>query len=421
MSRCVTPEIAVVGAGIGGLAASLFLSRAGFSVALIEKRPAVEEEGAGLQLSPNASRILIDAGLGPSLVRGASAPERIRVRRAVDGREIATIPLGAAARERYGAPYLVIHRADLAHLLDEAVRNEERVSLHYGWEALTASPRAGEDGVALALRGEGAASRQLRASALVTADGVWGRLGGCVPPRFSGFTAWRGLARAGAAPALAQASEVGLWLGPGAHLVHYPIRGGEQVNIVAVLEDRVPQEGWSRSGNADTLAAAFAAFDGAARDLIACVPHWRIWSLFDREPLDRWGEGSATLLGDAAHPMLPFLAQGAAMAIEDASTLARELAPLARARASAGQSGIPNALAAGLRRYERARRPRTARAQREARRNALAYHGSWPIALARDLVLSRISSEGLLARYDWLYGWRGGAPARIGPASEAAR
>jgi salicylate hydroxylase len=397
-------KVAVGGGGIGGLAASLLLSRAGLEVTLIEKRPRLEEEGAGLQLSPNASRILIEAGLGPALLRNATAPACVRMRRAGDGREIATVPLGDHAGQRYGAPYLVIHRADLAGALDEAVRREERVTLELGCEALSASSNG--EGVTLALARAGGVEERLDASALVVADGVWGRLNASGPPRFSGFTAWRGLAPAGAVPAFARDQEVGLWLGPRAHLVHYPIRGGDKINIVAVVEDRDPQEGWSRPAEPERLAASFAGFSGTARVLISCVPQWRIWSLFDREPLRRWGEGPITLLGDAAHPMLPFLAQGAAMAIEDAATLAAELAPIAASRPSASRSDIADAITMAFGRYEEARMARTARVQREARRNALAYHAVWPISAARNLILSASSNESLLARYDWLYGWR---------------
>ncbi len=398
------PSIAVVGAGIGGLTASLLLARSGFTVRLVEKRPHIEEEGAGLQLSPNASRVLIDAGLLPALAPDAGAPERVRMRRARDGREIAVVPLGDLASRRHGAPYLLMHRADLSRALEEAVRREDRVTIDYGWEALARPPRGA--GTTLLLRRDGAADRELDATALVAADGVWGKLNASGPPRFSGFTAWRGLAPASAAPAFARANEVGLWLGPQAHLVHYPIRGAQTINIVAVVEDRVPHEGWSREGEAGRLVEAFARFDGAARGLIAGAADWRAWSLFDREPLRRWGEGPMTLLGDAAHPMLPFLAQGAAMAIEDAAILSAELAPVAKAGPAPCKNGVANAIAMAFSRYEEARMPRTARVQREARRNALAYHAPWPIALARDLILSASSGERLLARYDWVYGWR---------------
>jgi salicylate hydroxylase len=388
----VTTQIVIIGAGIGGLAAALLIARAGLSVKLVEKRPKVEEEGAGLQLSPNASRVLIEAGLGPALMASAGAPGLVRIRRARDGRETAAIPLGERASARYGAPYLMIHRADLANVLHEAVRGEDRIGTHYGCEALAASPRP--DGVMLGLRCEGA-SVELRAAALIAADGLWGKLVAHGAPRASGFCAWRGLVPVAAVPAFARENEVGLWLGPRAHLVHYPIRGGTMINIVAITEDCAPQEGWSRKGEAGLLAAAFARWSQSARELLASVPDWGLWSLFDRDPVRSWGDGRTTSLGDTAHPMLPFLAQGAAMAIEDAAVLAHELG-MSRAE------GIAEA----LRRYERARFARTAKVQREARRNALVYHARWPLAGARNLVLSASSGDNLLRRYDWLYGWR---------------
>jgi salicylate hydroxylase len=190
-------------------------------------------------------------------------------------------------------------------------------------------------------------------------------------------------------------NEVGLWLGPRAHLVHYPIRGGSVINVVAVTEGGAPQEGWSHKGDVSQLMGAFAHWSDEARELLASVADWRLWSLFDRDPTRLWGKGRTTLLGDAAHPMLPFLAQGAAMAIEDAAILARSLA------ANGAETTEP-----ALRRYERARFARTAKVQREARRNARVYHASWPLAAARNLVLSASSGETLLERYDWLYGWR---------------
>ena len=411
------PEsIAVVGAGIGGLTAALLLSRAGFTVSLIEKRTRVEEEGAGLQLSPNASRILIDAGLGPALSRRATAPECVRIRRGRDARDLAAIPLGLSVKERHGAPYLVIHRADLAGLLLDAVRGEPRIHLLYGREARGIAEH--EHGLTLSLRSERGVESKLDACALIAADGIRSaHAPSKEPPRFSGFCAWRALVPAAAKPELARAREVGLWLGPGAHLVHYPLKNGDLLNLVAVIEEKRPKEGWSRPGDAKMITEAFADWGDFARTLIASAPAWKCWSLFDRKPSRQWGNGLVTSLGDAAHPMLPFLAQGAALAIEDGAVLAAKLAPLARVRsapsarkgaitAPSGATERSTEMARALRRYERDRAARTARAQREARRNVFRYQARPPLSIARDLFLSRSSGEKLLARYDWLYGWR---------------
>ena len=394
------PCVAVIGAGIGGLAASLFLSRAGFEVTLIEKRTRVEEEGAGLQLSPNASHILIGAGLGPALARRASAPSGIRIRSARRGKEIATIPLGDEARARFGAPYFVIHRADLAGLLLDAVRSEPRIRLLYGREAQGLSESGSR--ITIAMRNERGAASKLECEAAISADGLWSAAAAKTPPNYSGFAAWRALLPAADAPDFARSDMVGLWLAPEAHLVHYPVRDGKAINIVAVIKEGAPQEGWSRDGEPDHIRRAFTEWSREARVLIAAPPAWRCWSLFDRKPLRHWSSGRQTLLGDAAHPMLPFLAQGAAMAIEDAAVLAREFAPLS-------SGGSERDIAAALRRYELARRSRTAKAQREARRNIFAYHAPWPFGRVRDAILSRSSGERLIGSYDWLFGWRADA------------
>jgi salicylate hydroxylase len=391
--------VIVVGAGIGGLTAALLLARAGWPVTLIERRVALDEEGAGLQLSPNASRILIGMGLGDTLERQAGSPERIRIRRGADGGEIASITLGSRALERYGAPYVVAHRADLAALLLDAVKAHTRIRLVLGGEAGAAREQGGRLAVTVGCE----ESDTIEGAAVIAASGLWSmfRFGQPATPRFSGYAAWRALIPAEAAPPSARADEVALWLTPSAHLVHYPIRRGEAVNIVAVLPDQRPSEGWSRPGDTQVIARAIGGWASPARDLIAAASSWQCWSLFDRPPSSVWGTGRVTLLGDAAHPMLPFLAQGAAMAIEDAAVLATKLKP--------SMGDAPATIEAALRSYEQARRPRTARVQRQARRNAIFYHAPRPLGFARDIALSAMSGERLLARYDWLYHWQAGA------------
>jgi salicylate hydroxylase len=391
--------IIVVGAGIGGLTAALLLARAGWPVTLIERRTALDEEGAGLQLSPNVSRILIGMGLGETLDRRAGSPERIRIRRGADGGEIASVALGARALERYGAPYVVAHRADLAALLLDAVKAQTCIRLVLGGEAGAAREHGGRLAVTVGCE----ARDTIDGAAVIAASGLWStfRFGRPFTPRFCGYAAWRALIPADAAPPFARADEVALWLAPNAHLVHYPIRRGEAVNIVAVLPEQRPSEGWSRPGDAQMIARAIGSWASPARDLIASASSWRCWSLFDRPPSPVWGTGRVTALGDAAHPMLPFLAQGAAMAIEDAAVLAAKLKP--------SMGDAPAVIEAALRGYEQARRARTARVQRQARGNAIFYHASRPLAFARDIALSTLSGERLLARYDWLYGWQAGA------------
>jgi salicylate hydroxylase len=392
--------IVVAGAGIGGLTAALALARAGFRVALIEKATRLEETGAGLQLSPNAARVLVGLDLRERLQAAVVAPAAIVIRTA-GNREIARLDLGAHAPARHGAPYWVIHRGDLqAALLAEVLaRDDITLTLGASLDSWAIEPGGV---VAQALRGPD--MEEFRGSALVGADGLWSRLralmGESNEATFARRTAWRALLPADAVAADARAPLVQLWLGHGGHIVHYPVRAGAMINIVAIAGDEHPSKGWSTAAAPEEVLARFPASHWAspARDLLALPAQWLKWPLYDRPPLRRPGRGPVTLLGDAAHPMLPFLAQGAAMAIEDAAVLAAELA------------ATPHEVPAALRRYERRRGPRTARVQRAARRNDLTYHLAWPAAAARDIAMRAMGNERLLAHYDWIYGWRADRP-----------
>jgi len=386
----------IAGAGIGGLTAALAIAQRGFGVAVFDQAQRLEEVGAGIQLSPNASRILIALGLGEQLRRHVVAPEELRVMNARTARILARAPLGAVAEKRYGAPYWVIHRGDLQAVLVEAVRAHPDIVLHLGTRVEDFAMQ--EDGVTISARASEHRFED-RGAALIAADGLWSnlrrRLGHRRQPRFARRTAWRALAPAAALEPELRAPAVNLWFGTRAHLVHYPVRGGSLLNVVAIIRDNWREPGWSAPGERADILARYAApmWSGPTRAILAAPQHWQKWALYDRAPLARWGKGAVTLLGDAAHPMLPYLAQGAAMAIEDAAVLAQRLADTRSDPATA------------MRRYERQRRARTARAQRAARRNGIIYQLGGPGAFLRTLALSAIGGERLLARYDWLYGW----------------
>lgn len=391
--------IVIAGAGIGGLTAALAIVRHGYRVVLLEQSERLEETGAGLQLSPNAARVLIELGLREHLASRVTAPEELTVANAQSGRVLARATLGAAVEQRYGAPYWIAHRADLQSALIAAIEGNPDIVLRLGTRVEDFAVYA--SGVTVAARGQRGTVEE-RALALVAADGVWSalrnRLGHGQEPRFAGHSAWRALVPAEAVVCELSVPAVNLWFGNGGHLVYYPIRGGRLINVVAIVPDDRHEPGWSAPGSPAEILARFPApaWRGPPRDLLAAADRWSRWGLFEAPPLASWGRGPVTLLGDAAHPILPYLAQGAAMAIEDAAVLGQCLG-------QAGSDPVP-----ALRLYEKRRRARTTRTQREAHRAGDIYHMTGMAGLMRSLALAAMGGERLIRRHDWLYGWAPG-------------
>jgi len=387
--------VIIAGAGIGGLSCALALIRRGFRAVVLEQADRLEEAGAGIQLSPNATRILIDLGLAARLIPVVVAPEAIRILRGRNGREIARTILGAAVAFRYGAPYWVVHRGDLQAALVESLQAAPDGALRLGCrvEDFAVHPR----GVTVQVRSSGGIGDE-HGIALVGADGLWSslraRLGDRTPVQFCGRTAWRAIIPANRTLPDPLGPATYLWLGPEGHLVHYPVKSGQAINIVAIVRDDWRDPGWHARGARTEILERFSGWAWGARALLAVPDVWFKWALFERPVLHRWSSGPVTLLGDAAHPMLPFLAQGGAMAIEDAAVLADCL----------GRGPDEPALAFAT--YEGLRRSRTQRVQRASRGNGRIYHLRGLAARARDLALHRIGGERLLTRYDWLYDWR---------------
>ncbi len=387
-------DVLIAGGGIGGLAAGLACARAGCHVRLYERAEAFAEVGAGIQLGPNVVRVLQGWGLEPALRQVAAFPARLQVRHALSGAELGVLPLGSTSVQRYGAPYATVHRADLQQLLLNALQQRDAVWLHTGRTVQRYVESHGAIGLSLE------DGLDVEGDVLIAADGLWSplrqQLLGDGPPRVTGHLAYRALLPQASLPAALRCQQVTVWLGPKLHVVQYPVRGGEWLNIVAIVQGHVHGglEDWDHAAHAADLQAALVHSCAPLRELIAAVPAWRLWVLCDRAPLsgaDPMARGRVALLGDAAHPMRPYLAQGAGMAIEDAAELGRQVALVD------GVLDVPTL----LRRYALNRWQRNARVQARAMRNGEIFHLQGPMAWARDRAL-RLLGERLLD-LPWLY------------------
>ena len=386
-------RVLIAGGGIGGLTAALCLAKAGFEVALFEQSAEFGEIGAGIQLSPNCTRVLHHLGLEPALAACAFLPEGGEFRAWKSGKVIASSVLGQTVREQYGFPYYNIHRGDLLRVLVEAAERSSAIELNTASEVMEF-----EQGGFVRVTVGGASDTVHEGEALIGADGIHSavraQLFGDDAPRFTGNVAWRALVPAERLPAGLVRPMATAWWGPHKHFVHYYLRSGTLVNCVCIVEKTGWEvESWTERGEFDELKSDFAGWHEDVQALIDNMDRSSLykWALHDRAPMARWGEGAVTLLGDACHPTLPFMAQGAAMAIEDAAVLAGCLA-------------ANDDLAAGLQRYESLRRRRTARVQNGSRRNAKLFHLTGFKAWLRNQAAKRAGGRTMdnLFRYDAL-------------------
>lgn len=392
-------RVLVVGAGIGGLTAALALAGQGFQVDIAERSDELDEVGAGIQLSANAGRVLADLGLASAIADAAIEPSAIEVRNGLSGTLLSSIS-GSTLNARYDFPYWVIHRADLQRVLRQAVERSAAIKLHLGVEVGGGDASADHTGV----RVRRPQLADATFAAVVAADGVRSSLRALVPgaatARAADRTAWRALVPVSAVGDLLPANAVCVWLGPRAHVVCYPVARGAAVNIVAIVEERSDQTGWGLPGAYPELARPLESWSPRVAQLLSLAESWKKYALMHVDPAGPWSADRLALLGDAAHAMMPFLAQGAAMAIEDAAVLA--------ARLSAA-SDVP----AALKLYEAERKGRVVRVAAAAARTGQRYHFTGGMAAARDLAL-RIAGERLiLGEVDWIYRWRADAKSKF--------
>jgi len=383
-------RIAIVGGGIGGLAAALFLRRAGLrDVTVFEQAPELREIGAGIQVAPNAVRLLRRLGLADALAQGAVRLEGgWEFRRWEDGRVLFSQPFGDAAERRFGEPYYVVHRHHLLDLLHAAVP-EEWIRLDHRCTAI-----APEGDESVALRFENGATA--RADALIGADGIRSVVHDAIlapaPATFSGLAAYRALVPAPVAPEVAWRPVTTLWLGPDRHLVHYPVSAGREINLVGCAPaGDWREESWTAEGRVEDLAAEYAGWDERVGQLIAGVAATKRYAFYDREPLAHWTRGRVALMGDAAHPMMPFLAQGASQAIEDAAVLAGCLG-----------EATADSVAPALARYETLRRERASKVQLASRESRRHHH--LPDGDEQRRRDAAMAGEDPLGHNAWIYG-----------------
>src|SRR5579862_3941144 len=369
----------ISGGGIGGLIAAYALARQGFPVRLFEQSAEFREVGAGIQLGPNIFRVLEKVGLKDAVLADAHRPPAQEMRDALTGKLIANIPLGAEFVERFGQPYAVTHRADIHATFLKACQSSNLITLENSRKVDGYEDHG--DHITVTLEdGERADGR-----ALIACDGMWSktreRIVGDGAPRVSGHIAYRGVLKRSEVPDDLWRPDVVLWAGPKTHFVHYPLRRGTLYNLVAVFHSDRYVEGWDAEGAKDELFARFAGQRPEVMRLLERIETWRMWVLCDREPVKDWSKGRVTLLGDAAHPMLQYLAQGACIASEDAVTLADKVAEQ------------PDDLPAAFLAYQQARYLRTARVQIMARVYGDFYHARGPTAELRDQMLGGRSAE----------------------------
>jgi len=382
--------VLVAGGGIGGLAAALALVRQGFEVTVLEQAPEIGEIGAGIQLGPNAFSAFDALGVGEKARGRAVYTDYMVMHDAIDEFEVGRIPTGDAFRQRFGNPYAVIHRVDVHLSLLEGAQETGRVNFHTS----TRVERIEQKGDTVTVFDQN--GRAYQGQALIGADGVRSVVRQHYvndPPRVTGHVVYRAVIDKKDFPADLQWNAASIWVGPNCHLVHYPLRGGEQYNVVVTFHSRQPEQWGVTDGSAEEVQSYFQGICPRARQLIDLPRSWKRWATADRDPIGQWTYGRATLLGDAAHPTTQYMAQGACMAMEDGVTLGEAL------RATG------NDWTQALDLYQRSRVARTARIVLSSREMGRIYHAKGVERLVRNELWKGRTPERYYDALEWLYSW----------------
>lgn len=378
----------VVGGGIGGVTAALALARQGHRIHVFEQAAQFAEIGAGIQLGPNAFHLFKLLGLTEQVSALAAFPDDLVVMDSLSGEQITSIPAASLIKQRFGYPYGLIHRADLHAVLLDACKQHANIVMHAGSKISDFDDLG--DGVIVRTE----AGEEYRGDALIGADGLWSGVRSKIvndgKPHISGHIAYRAVLPIDEVPLENRSNAMTLWAGPKNHLVHYPLRGGKLFNLVAVFHSDRYEEGWDAYGDTEELKQRFEGVVPQVKQMLDKIESWRMWVLCDREPAKTWTKGRMTLLGDAAHPMLQYLAQGACMAMEDAICLARHVH---------ASDELPAALLA----YQNTRYLRTARVQLTARLYGAVYHAAGATRDLRNSYLQGRSAEQFCEGNAWLY------------------
>ena len=389
----MSKHILIAGAGIGGLGAALALAQIGLKITVLEQSDVFGEVGAGVQISPNAYKVLCDWGLADVLRQTANFPEKLQVRNARSNKLLAQLEMGEKAQARYGYPFSTFHRADLHTLLLNAVRQQPNVELHLNAKVSHVGSEFTESNQQVTVTT--VAGNSFTADALIGADGLRSRVRqhvlGDIPPRSTGHTAWRALLPMADVPPELQQDQVTAWLAPDCHTIAYPVQQGKSLNLVYCAENKGKIDLQPAYLLPETLSKVLQSAFQAATTKNA----WTRWDLFDRPPITSSAEMfnpahlHIALLGDAAHPMLPYLAQGAGMALEDAQALAMSI------------QQNPSDLSAALQNYAQSRWQRNAKVQARAYRNGQIFHAKPPVSWARDAAMGLLGEK--LLDSPWLY------------------